>query len=148
MIILYDDLGSYLGWLGMSWNEDDTYWTQFGYPSDWPYDGQILYVNESSLGAQPWGGSLDGTLQVGSGFTPGGQRRLLGDLLRRLALCQWGQLLLPDRLPHHLWLALFQLPVHIRAGCGQPGPGQRLLGPYLSDMTGGGPAGRRFFFQR
>ena len=71
MIILQEDLGSTLGWLGTAWNENAHAWTQYGYPADEPYDGNRLYVNQSVLGERLTSGFLAGVLLVGSGFTAG-----------------------------------------------------------------------------
>lgn len=73
MMILTEDMGNNLGWLGYSAsrNPADQLWLQFGYPAQAPFDGNWLVAVLSRLGYRVSGIGSPLPVAVGSIFTPG-----------------------------------------------------------------------------
>ncbi len=72
-IILTQNIGDTLGWLGFATNQDyrQLTWYQFGYPAEYPYDGSLLAVNLSAFGYRDCSSGTPCDLGVGSPFTGG-----------------------------------------------------------------------------
>jgi hypothetical protein len=73
VMILTEDIGNSLGWLGFSANRDagTQQWLQFGYPAADPFDGKWLVVVLSALGYRVGGIGTPMPTAVGSILTQG-----------------------------------------------------------------------------
>ena len=72
-IILTQNIGDTVGWLGLVTNQDyrQLTWYQFGYPAEYPFDGSLLAINLSAFGYLDCSSGTPCDLGVGSPFTGG-----------------------------------------------------------------------------